>query len=343
MGGGARVTVAGAGALGLGCALALAEAGCRVTVCDPTEPASNASGVAAGMLAPVFEAALDSAARPHFDLLLAARDLWPALAARTGVHLDRTGAMAAGEADWLDGLAGRFGALGLRPTELGAATARGLAPGLSEAFPRTLLTREDWRLDARAALTQLRTVAQAAGVAFRNAPVTGRGDADLLVVATGAAASDLAPELAHLAPIKGHILRIAAPDAAGITVRGEGAYAAPGNGVMTVGATMEPGVADPAVDPTKARPLQAAAGRLFPSLADAPFEISAGVRAATPDGLPMVGASRAPGVILAVGARRNGWLLAPLVARLVAACVTEGDPGPYAARLDPGRFEEGAA
>jgi glycine oxidase len=52
----------------------------------------------------------------------------------------------------------------------------------------------------------------------------------------------------------------------------------------------------------------------------------------------MAGPAAAPGVLLAVGARRNGWLLAPLVAQTIAACVTGRDPGPYAARLDPGRF-----
>jgi glycine oxidase len=67
--------------------------------------------------------------------------------------------------------------------------------------------------------------------------------------------------------------------------------------------------------------------------------LAAGVRAATPDGLPMVGASSASGVLVAAGARRNGWLLAPLVAQLIAACVTGRDPGPYAAKLDPRRFE----
>jgi glycine oxidase len=69
----------------------------------------------------------------------------------------------------------------------------------------------------------------------------------------------------------------------------------------------------------------------------------AGVRAATPDGLPLVGPSAAPGVLLAVGARRNGWLLAPLVAKVVAAYVTGRDTGRYAAQFDPRRFEgEGA-
>ncbi|WP_411288459.1 FAD-dependent oxidoreductase, partial [Phenylobacterium sp.] len=80
------------------------------------------------------------------------------------------------------------------------------------------------------------------------------------------------------------------------------------------------------------------AARLFPALADAAFTTAAGVRGATPDGLPMVGWSTAPGVLLAVGARRNGWLLAPLVARIVAAQVTGADAGAYAARLEPGRF-----
>ena len=77
---------------------------------------------------------------------------------------------------------------------------------------------------------------------------------------------------------------------------------------------------------------------LFPKLAEARFELAAGVRAATPDGLPLAGWSSAPGVVLATGARRNGWLLAPLVAEVVAACVTGRDLGLYGGRLDPARF-----
>jgi glycine oxidase len=74
--------VAGAGALGLSAALTLADAGCSVTVCDPSET-GQASAVAAGMLAPAFEAAFDGEDAGGLDLLLAARNLWPALAART--------------------------------------------------------------------------------------------------------------------------------------------------------------------------------------------------------------------------------------------------------------------
>src|SRR3954453_21078206 len=97
---GAKVTVAGAGALGLGCALALADAGCALSLCYP-DPEASASAVAAGMIAPVFEAVLDPEAAPAFDLLLAARALWPGFAARTGVELDRSGALAVGEPAWL--------------------------------------------------------------------------------------------------------------------------------------------------------------------------------------------------------------------------------------------------
>jgi glycine oxidase len=112
-------------------------------------------------------------------------------------------------------------------------------------------------------------------------------------------------------------------------------------GGLTVGATMQAGAADRAVEPDQAAPLEAAGARLFPALAGARFEAETGVRAATPDGLPLVGRGRHHGVLLAVGARRNGWLLAPLVARLIAACVTEGEAGPYAERLSPARFDAG--
>jgi len=331
-----RVTVAGAGVLGLTTALALADVGCAVTVADPGGP--NASSIAAGMIAPVFEAVLDETARPHLDLLMTARDLWPGLAQRAGIALERSGAMAVGDEPFLARVAAGFSAAQVRPTEIGGATAQALAPGLSETFELGLLTREDWRVDAPTAMSALTRVAIEAGVAFERRVVRSRGDADVLVIATGAKAgfADLAPELALLNPIKGHIVRVAAA-CAGATVRGEGAYAAPGSG-MAFGATMEPGASDAAVDETKAVPLLAAGLRLFPGLRGAPIQFAAGVRAATADGLPMVGASEASGVMLATGSRRNGWLLAPLVATVIAAQVTGHDVGPLAARLDPARF-----
>jgi glycine oxidase len=331
--------VAGAGVVGLSCALALSDAGFEVEVWDPAPALANASGVAAGMLAPAFEAALDPAAAPHFDLLLAARNLWPAFADRSGVQLDRAGALAVGSAPWIAQLRGRFASLGLHPGELSAAVASRIAPGLSGEVEAALFTREDWRLDAVAALGRLRQAAERAGVRFVQAPVEDPG-ASLLVVATGASRSleALAPEIASLSPIKGHILRLAGAETGPFTVRGEGVYLAPGDGAVLAGATMEAGVSDPAVDPAKAMPLQAAAARLFPDLAAVAGEAVAGVRGATSDGLPLAGWSRRADVLLAVGARRNGWLLAPLVAQTIAALATGRDPGVYASRLAPDRF-----
>jgi len=318
---GARVTVAGAGALGLAIALALAEAGADVTVRDPAAPGDNASGVAAGMLAPAFEAALDPVSADDFDLLMAARDLWPELATRVGIDLDRSGAAYYGE---------HIGAVAARLRTLGAKAG---------VYGDRVYTQEDWRLSPLKALAALRTAAEQAGARFEALAAEAPSDGETLIVATGAGGVGLAPELAHLTPIKGHILRLSGGPDIGPVIRGDGVYICPDPAGAIIGATMEQGLADRAVDPVRVAALRAAAEALLPELAGLSATAETGVRAATPDGLPMVGFSASPGVILAVGARRNGWLLAPLVARTVAAYLAGEDPGPYAARLRPSRFD----
>ncbi|CAN5491774.1 FAD-dependent oxidoreductase [soil metagenome] len=336
-----RITVAGAGALGLTTALALADAGAEVAVYDPSPAGGAASAVAAGMLAPVFEAVLDAETRAHFDLMLAARDLWPALEARIGITVDRAGAMAVCDAAFLQATDAGIRKLGLHPTDLSRNAMIGLAPGLAPGWGHALLTREDWRIDAAAALAALRRAAEAAGVTFHARAADGFEGAERLVIATGMGRdlAVMAPLLGRLTPIKGHILRTDGPAYEGVVVRGEGAYVTGAPGGLTLGATMQAGADDLAVEPDQVAGLLEAGGRLFPAVKAAKVTAQTGVRAATPDGLPMVGRGRHHGVLLAVGARRNGWLLAPLVAKIITACVTEGDLGPYAARLDPGRFD----
>ena len=341
MSGKPSIAVAGAGALGLTTALALADAGCDVAVFDPTPAGDNASGVAAGMLAPVFESLLDAEAGPHLDLLLAARDLWPALEARIGVRIDRAGAVALGAPAFLTRMDQGMRSLGVHPIGLPRRALEGLVPGIADGLEEGVLTREDWRIEPLAVLDALRRAAEAAGVVFHARAATGFEGAERLVVASGVARdlAVIAPGLSTLTPIKGQIVRLQTTMAPGLVLRGVEAYLAPTAQGVVVGATMELGRDDRTIDPPAIAGLRRAAEALIPGLAEASSRAAAGVRAATADGLPLVGRGRHPGVLLAVGARRNGWLLAPLVARLIAACVTEGEAGPYAARLDPARFD----
>jgi glycine oxidase len=319
------VAVAGAGAIGSAVALRLARAGLPVTVFDPRPLGDNASGVAAGMLAPVAEAVFDPVSSSHLDLLRRARDLWPAFAAPLGISIQRGGLRVEGDRAWLSAVAARFEALGLP-----------VPPA------RDVLTSdEDWRIEARPALVALRTAAEALGVRFETRAFAA---ADLpsyraVVLATGAGGDigGLAPELSALTPIKGQILRADRGPVDGPVLRGEGVYICPGPR-PAIGATMELGRADLTIDRAITEGLRQAALRLRPELASATMTAEVGVRASTPDGLPLVGRGATPGVMLAVGARRNGWLLAPLVADLVAAYLMDDNPGPDAALFDPRRF-----
>jgi len=349
-----RVVVAGAGAVGSVAALALARAGATVTVADPSALGANASGVAAGMLAPAFETLFD-AASPPLGLLRRARDLWPELAASIGVDLSRAGAMAVGRATrveaWADGLAKR----GVEAMRLTPAQARERSPWLTAEFGG-VWTKEDWRLEPFLALAALHTATQDLGVVWRDAWVTDfaagaatlsngvRLAADALVIATGASTSliGVASELAALTPIKGHILAAPALVLGGPVVRLEEAYICPAAGGALIGSTMEFGRADVGIDPAGVGRLRDLAAAAAPMFAGADLIARAGVRAATPDALPMVGESRTPGVWLAVGARRNGWLLAPLMARALVEGMAGRRSELWTRAFDPVRFENRA-
>ncbi len=347
---GARWVVAGAGVLGASIAWKMAQAGADVVLCDPAAAGDNASGIAAGMLAPAMEAALDPETGIDFARLAAARDLWSAFAQDAGIELDRSGAMLVGPD--AERIATTLQAIGAAHRRLTGADAAALSAGLTRAHP-AVLTLEDWRLDAPSALGRLTAVASEAGARIVLAAVTGfeagratlsNGEtfaADGLVAATGWGAATkwgaaLAPELAVLGPIKGQILRSTAGPTDGPVVRGAGVYVAPGPQGAIIGATMQTGVADRRIEPDVVRGLLAKASALYPDLAQAAFVPSAAVRAASPDGLPLVGPSSKRGVLLAAGARRNGWLLAPLVAGEIVR-LAAGQGGQTAA-FNPARF-----
>ena len=163
--------------------------------------------------------------------------------------------------------------------------------------------------------------------------------ADRLVVATGVAPAlkGLPPRVATLigriAPIRGQLAHVdgSRPHR---TIRTAAGYAVPSGDGMVVGASMEPGVRDLTPDPdAAARQVRAVCEAA--ELDQGPIQPRVGIRGALPDGLPAAG--RLDGVAVALAPRRNGWLLAPLVARVVADALEGRPPGPWAASLAPER------
>ena len=344
-----RIAVAGAGVVGLAVSLALLERGAVVDLYDPLSRPS-ASAVAAGMLAPAFESALDPLAG-GFPLLARALALWPALAERVEAKgaIARSGGLYVAEGARLDTLLQALRTAGAEAELISHEKARALQPALSDHIAGAVLAPRDARVAAEPMLSAMRTAFVRAGgrVVAQRLQATGEGfapkhPADGVVVAAGYESAGLAaaaPELAILQPIKGQLLSFpgAAPER-GPMVRGEGIYISPQVGGAVAGATMEHGISDLELDPAALQALHQRATSLMPGLGRARREGRCGIRAATPDGLPLVGASARPGVFLATGMRRNGWLLAPLVAEMTAAAVFGDTVPPDAGLFDPRRF-----
>jgi glycine oxidase len=152
-----------------------------------------------------------------------------------------------------------------------------------------------------------------------------------------------------LRPVKGQILRLRDPAGSGLlerVVRFEGGYLVPrGDGRYVLGATMEERGFDTTVTAGALYELLRDAGELVPGIHELVVEeTAAGLRPATPDNAPVLGPAReVAGLVWATGHHRNGILLAPVTAELVAGVLDGADvPAAFAA----GRFartREGAA
>ncbi|RZJ31264.1 MAG: FAD-dependent oxidoreductase, partial [Brevundimonas sp.] len=313
----------------------LAARGHAVTVIARFGP--NASSAAAGMIAPAMESLIDGLSPAHAALLRRARDLWPAFAGRHELDLYLDGA------EW-------------RGPEPDAAVARLHALEFAaERAGEGLFTPDDWRVDARRSLAVLSRVP---GVTCVDATVSAlryaagwwtavcdddqSRSAPALVLATGAAAAldglpeTVAARVNAIQPIRGQLTPVDCPSP-GRVVRAPGIYATPARDGVLFGATMEPGSRDLTPDPdTTAR--QLGMGLALTGGAGEAGPPRVGIRGASPDGLPMAGPSGAPGLHLALAPRRNGWLLGPLVGRIVADGIEGRAPLADAAALSPLRF-----
>ncbi len=177
------VAVVGGGIIGLAVAWRARQRGLSVVVCERGAIGEEcASGVAAGMLAPVSEVEFGEAGRRVLELGMRSAQMWPEFAAELAreagveVGLRRSGTLVVArdedEACALERQLALRESLGLRTTRLRASAARELEPALAPTVRLALEAPDDHSVDPRLVLVALRGVCELAGVQLReHAPV----------------------------------------------------------------------------------------------------------------------------------------------------------------------------
>lgn len=347
------VAVVGGGVIGLACAWRLAAAGHAATVHDPA-PASGASWVAGGMLAPVTEATPGEEAA--LALGSAALDRWPGFAAELAAHGDpslRTEgtlvvAVDPGDRAELDRLADRLAQLGRDVDVLRGRALRRAEPSLGAEVRSALSVPSDLAVDNRALLRALLVACRAVGVRFSPHRCDTVPASPVVLIAAGAGSGALHPMLRDaVRPVKGEILRLRSRRGAlpppSRTVRavvgGRHCYVVPRDGGrLVLGATQEEVGFDTEVTAGGVRRLLADGVRVLPAVEEyALEESSAGLRPGSPDGLPLIG-TLSPGVFVATGHGRGGVLLAPITAEAVLALLRGEAVPPEVAAADVTRL-----
>jgi glycine/D-amino acid oxidase-like deaminating enzyme len=164
-----------------------------------------------------------------------------------------------------------------------------------------------------------------------------------VVNCAGAWAGQLPPRQFPARPVKGQMLSLvgASRDFVRHVIRAPEIYLVPrSDGRILVGATVEEAGYDKRTDAATIQRMQQAAIRLVPALAQARMlEAWAGLRPGSPDNLPILGATPIPGYFAATGHFRDGILLAPVTAGLMAQIVT-GEQSEYdLSPFSPARFQ----
>ena len=112
------------------------------------------------------------------------------------------------------------------------------------------------------------------------------------------------------------------------------------DGRILVGATAEEAGYDKRTDADTIQRMNHAAIRLVPALAQARMlEAWAGLRPGSPDNLPILGATATPGYFVATGHFRDGILLTPVTAQVMAQMITGGKSEYDLSAFSPARFQ----
>ncbi len=351
------VVVVGGGVMGCTIALELASAGVGVVVLEKSVPGAEASSAAAGMLGAQLEA---HAPGPFLDLSVASRALFPRMAERlrelTGIDVEyrRSGVLRVAtredELDALRELADWQARSGLDAAVLDAASAREAEPELAGAILGGVFFREDGRVDPPKYLRALRIAAERLGARFATGNMVRRvrveGDrargvelesgavvsASHVIVAAGSwsgLVEGATLEGGKVRPARGQIVELSAPmPPLRHVLWGPGAYLSPrDDGRVLVGSTLEFVGFQRGVTAGAVAKLLSAAIDLVPCLERADLGRAwSSFRPHTADLLPILGPTSIPGLLLATGHYRNGILLSPITAQIVAKLVAGSAP-----------------
>jgi len=352
------VAIIGGGVIGCAAAYALAAAGLRILLLERDRIACEASGEAAGMLAPQAEA---SEAGPFLALGIRSRGLFPALAdalrKETGLDVGyrQNGTLSPclteEEEDEARSRLAWQRAQGLAVEWWEAEEVRRAEPGISPAVRGALFIPGDHHVTSGTLTRALALAAARRGAEiWEGAPVTGfvrdrkrivgvksldrTVSAGRYILAAGPWSAQVASLLGlpvPVLPVKGQLCM------AGFLQGGPRhvlyshlAYLVPRpGGEVVLGTTVEFAGFDKRVTVGGLGGILAGARALYPTLAAAPvLRAWAGLRPSTTDELPLLGpVPEMEEFLVATGHHRNGILLAPITAEVLRELIVDGRTG----------------
>ena len=364
------VIVIGAGIIGCAVACELGRRGASVRVLDSRDVGSGATQASAGILAPYTEADRPG---PLRTLCAEGLGLWDDFVGRAAadsgldVLYERTGTLEVVtdkvSLRRLERTGRALTAVGVECRLLSARQARAAEPALGGPVTGGLLIPSHGFVGVATLMEALRAAGAARhGVSFltgrrvrhvqagsdgtmvvETAAGTLTGDAVVLAAGSWSGGAAGADGSLPVRPVRGQLLQLAwsgRPPAR--VVWAPSCYVVPWpDGSLLVGATVEEAGFDERATVSGVAGLIEAVAGVLPAARDAGFEaVRVGLRPGTPDDLPVVGRSPAtPRLVYATGHYRNGVLLAPLTARLVADLVLDGREDPLLAAVAPARFD----
>jgi glycine oxidase len=351
-----KILIVGGGIIGCAAAYELAKAGCAVTVLERATPGAEASGAAAGLLAPLG----DSGDTPFARLAMASWRRYPQvvreLHERTGVDVEyvtRGTIHTLATAEDVRTAEARLRHAWAREVGIeawDAADLRSREPALASSVRGAMFVRGDHWVNNQRLVVAYAQAAVSAGVALstgaavtrivvedgyaRGVVVDGeRYDGDAVLLAAGAWTSALVASFGgrlRVEPRRGQMIALThVPPVLVHAIHSDDVYLVPRpSGELLIGATVERVGFQRSVTAMGMAGLLTSAMTLVPALANLPISRTwYGFRPWAPDSLPIIGPwPGIEGLWVATAHYRNGILLAPITAQLVTEMMTVGRP-----------------